>query len=69
MAAVLDVQQLVERVAVGNPRGPFLVGREQVAVRVESQADGEANAGGDDLCVLKSGETRMIAPDSSVRLY
>ena len=51
----LDVQQLVERVAVGEPGRPFLVGREQVAQAVEGQRDREANPGGDDLALAEVG--------------
>ncbi len=49
MPARLHVQQLVERVAVGQPGGPFLIGREQIAEVVERQRDREANAGGQHL--------------------
>ena len=55
MPAGLDVQQLVERVAVGQPGGPLLVGREEVAEAVERQRDREADARGDDLALLEVG--------------
>ena len=55
MAAGLDVQQLVERVAVGEPGRAFLVGGEQVAQAVEGQPDREANARGDDLALAEIG--------------
>ena len=40
-------------VAVGQPGGPLLVGAEEVAVAVERQADGEADAGAHDLAALE----------------
>ena len=42
--ARLDVQQFVERVAVGQPGGAFLVGAEQVAQPVETPAPPESES-------------------------
>ena len=53
--ALLDVQQLVERIAVGHPGRAFLVGAEQIAVDVEPQRDRETDAGRDDLVRLEIG--------------
>ncbi len=43
VAAVLNVQQLVEWIAVRHPRRAFLVGCEQIAAGVEAERDREAN--------------------------
>ena len=51
----LDVQQLVERVAVGEPGRAFLVGREQVAEAVEGERDRKSNPRGDDLARAEVG--------------
>src|SRR5256886_17220638 len=45
MAPRLNVQEFIERIAVGHPRGAFLVGAKKVAVTVEREADSEANTG------------------------
>src|SRR5439155_20354181 len=44
MAPRLNVQQFIERIAVGHPRCAFLVGAKKVAVTVEREADREADA-------------------------
>jgi hypothetical protein len=46
MPTRLDVQQLIERVSIGQPGRSFLVGREQVSQSIERQPHWEANAGG-----------------------
>src|SRR5690349_11813676 len=45
----IDLKQLIQRVAVGEPSGPFLLGAEQLAKIIKANADREANAGGHDL--------------------
>ena len=55
VSALLNVQQFIERVAVGQPGGAFLVGGKEVAVVVEGKPNGEANARGDDFSLGKVG--------------
>ncbi len=55
MAALLDVEQLVERIAVGEPGGAFLVGAKKIAGGVERHAHGKADAGAVDFAVLEIG--------------
>ena len=51
----LDVQQLIQRIAVRQPGGSFLVRAEQVAFRIEGHAHGKSNSGANDLAVFKIG--------------
>src|SRR5437899_9978162 len=48
-----DALPIFEWVAVRQPRCPFLVGAKQIAMAVEGHADGEANAGAENLAVLE----------------
>ncbi len=55
MPAFLDVKQLVEGIAVREPRGAFLVGAEQVARAVECESDRKADARADDFAPREVG--------------
>src|SRR4051812_20110921 len=52
MAPGLNVEQFIERIAIRQPGGAFLVGAKKVASGVESQRRGPAQPGGNDLAVL-----------------
>src|SRR6516162_2789033 len=53
MPAWLDVQELVEGIAVGQPGGALLVGAEEVAMAIEGQADRKTDAGAHRLALSK----------------
>src|SRR6185503_15081621 len=44
-----NVEKLIEGIAVRQPGGPFLVGREEVPKAIEREANREPDAGGDYL--------------------
>ncbi len=58
--AALDVEQFVKGIAVRQPGRAFLIGAEKVAVLVEAQADGPADAGAEFLAAF---EVRRDAQD------
>ena len=60
----VDVQQFVERVAVGQPRRAFLIGAEQVAAPLKCIPTGKRMPVRRSSRFLKSGDTRMIVPYS-----
>ena len=63
MKSRLDVQQLVERIAIRQPRRAFLFGGEQIAVAVEGQRTSKARAGADRFALR---EIRRDALDGAV---
>ena len=67
--AAIDVQQLVERIAVRQPRGAFLIGAKQILVLVEPHRHREANARRDDLARLEVGRHAQIVPCSLSSVY
>ena len=53
--APLDVEEFVKGVAVWQPRRPFLLGREEIALAVESEGAGKADARADSFAGFKIG--------------
>src|SRR4051812_25524320 len=55
MTARNNLLDLVQRISIGDPCSALLVGGKQIALPVDSQGNGETDAGGDDLPGLTIG--------------
>ncbi len=52
---LLNVQQFIERIAVRNPGGAFLIGGEKITFAIDRERDGKANAGAIDFAFREVG--------------
>ena len=55
VASLLDEEELVERIAVGQPRRPFLIGTEQISGGVEGEGHRKAYSRGNDVAAFPVG--------------